>query len=66
MFEQIKEIIAETVSVDPEKITLGAKLSDDLGIDSLDAVEVSMAIAEEALGEFVTVEDIVKYVEANK
>ena len=74
MFEQIKEIIAETVSVDPEKITLGAKLSDDLGIDSLDAVDVSMAIeeafsmaiAEEALGEFVTVEDIVKYVEANK
>ena len=72
MFEQIKEIIAETVSVDPEKITLGAKLSDDLGIDSLDTVELLMDL-EDAIGREIeldekveTVGDLVRFIESKE
>ena len=48
-FEKVKEIIVETVNIDAESITLDAKLGDDLGIDSLDAMELNMAL-EEAYG----------------
>ena len=47
MFEKIKAVIADTLSVDEDKITLEASLQDDLGADSLDAVELGMAIEEE-------------------
>ena len=40
MFEKIKAIIADTLSVDEDKITLEASLADDLGADSLDTVEL--------------------------
>ena len=46
-FEKIKEIMVNTLSCDEEKIVPEAKLSDDLKIDSLDAVELVMAIEEE-------------------
>lgn len=73
-FEKVKEIIAETVSCEAEDIKLTSNLKEDLGIDSLDAMEVSMAleeafgltIEEEALETFVTVENIVTYIDANK
>ena len=44
MFETIKKAIADTLSCDEDKITLEASLTDDLGADSLDAVELGMAI----------------------
>lgn len=47
MFEKIKEVMINTLSCDEEKITPEAKLSDDLNIDSLDAVELTMALEEE-------------------
>ena len=47
MFDEIKAVIAETLSVDEDKITLEASLTDDLGADSLDIVEIVMAIEEE-------------------
>lgn len=70
-FEKVKEIIVDTISCDEEKITLEAKLQDDLGIDSLDAMELSMAleenysitIDEDALKGFVTVGNIVEYID---
>lgn len=73
-FEKVKEIIAETVNCEAEKIELTSNLKEDLGIDSLDAMEVSMAleeafgltIEEDALETFVTVENIVSYIDANK
>lgn len=72
-FEKVKEIIVETISVDEEKVTLEAKLADDLGADSLDAVELNMAleeafeisISDEDLMTFVTVGDIVSYIDNN-
>ncbi|MGN0317415.1 MAG: acyl carrier protein [Lachnospira sp.] len=72
-FEKVKEIIIETINCDEEKITLEASLKDDLGIDSLDAMELSMAleeafsltIAEEDLAGFETVKNIVDYVDSH-
>lgn len=71
-FEKVKEIIMETINCDEEKITMEASLKEDLGIDSLDAMELSMAleeayqvtIEEEELQGFVTVKNIVDYIDS--
>lgn len=70
-FEKIKEAMVDTLRVDEEKIVLEASLADDLGIDSLDAVELAMALEEEfgiklsddELQAMKTVKDIVNSVE---
>jgi len=72
-FEKVKEVIVETLSCEEEKVTLEAALIEDLGADSLDAVELNMALEEafsisipdEALANFKTVQDIVTYIENN-
>ena len=74
MFEEIKEVIVETLSCDESIVTLEASLTDDLGADSLDAVELGMAIedalgvaiADEDLPNIKTVQDLVDYVEEHK
>jgi len=73
-FEKVKEIIVETVSCDEDAVTLEANLKDDLGLDSLDAVELNMAleeafeisISDEELVKFVTVKNIVDYIDSQK
>ena len=68
-FEKIKGIIVDTLACDAEKVTMEASLKDDLGADSLDSMELVMAleeefsisIEEEKLADFVTVGDIVEY-----
>ena len=75
MFEEIRDIIAEQLSIDDlDELTLDTSLKDGLNADSLDAVEVIMAledkydieIAEEDAEEFKTIGDIVNYIEENK
>jgi acyl carrier protein len=44
---RVKEIIVEQLGVDPEQVTLEASFVDDLGADSLDTVELVMALEEE-------------------
>ena len=74
MFEKIKEIIADKLSVDPESITLEASFIDDLNADSLDIVELIMSIEEEFdleipdndAEKIVTIGNIVKYIEEHK
>ena len=71
MFEDVKKVILETLSCDPEAVTMDARLVEDLEADSLDAVELNMALEEalgfavddEALSEMKTVGDIVHYLE---
>lgn len=71
-FEKVKEIIMETINCDEEKITLEASLKEDLDMDSLDAMELSMAleeayditIEEDELQNFVTVKNIVEYLDS--
>lgn len=46
-FDIIKEIIAEHMDIDENKIKLESSLSDDLGIDSFDTVELIMAFEEQ-------------------
>ena len=73
-FENVKEIIVDTLSLDPEEIKLESDLINDLGIDSLDVMELVMAIDEkcnvtipdEEIPNLTTVEAIVKYIDANK
>ncbi|MGN8649423.1 acyl carrier protein [Eubacterium pyruvativorans] len=72
-FDEIKGQIVDFLGVDEAKITPEAKLKEDLGIDSLDAVELAMAIEEafdikiddEDLKKLITVQDIVNCVEKN-
>ncbi len=49
LFEQVKETMVETLNCDEEKIVPEASIADDLNIDSLDAVELVMAL-EDKLG----------------
>ncbi|NLZ46828.1 MAG: acyl carrier protein [Clostridiales bacterium] len=71
-FEKVKEIIIEQLDVEDEKVTLEASIADDLGADSLDIVDLVMAledqfeveISDEAVEDVKTVGDIVKIIEA--
>jgi len=45
--EKVKSIIAEQLGVKPEEVTSEASFIDDLGADSLDTVELVMALEEE-------------------
>ena len=73
-FDKVKEIIVDTLNCDEDAVTLEATLNDDLGADSLDAVELNMALEEafeisipdEELANFKTVNDIVTYIDSNR
>ena len=56
-FEELKNVIVETMNADEEKVTMEASLADDLQADSLDAVELNMAI-EEAFGTSIPDEEL--------
>lgn len=45
--EKVKEIVADRLGVDPEEVTPEASFVEDLGADSLDTVELVMALEEE-------------------
>ena len=47
MFEKMKEIIADQLSVDADSITEASSFKDDLGADSLDLFELVMALEDE-------------------
>ena len=75
MFEKIRSIISEQLSIDDvDTITLDTSLTEDLEADSLDAVEVIMAledefgieIPDEEAEHFKTIVDICKFIENNK
>ena len=47
IFNRVQAIVAEQLDVDSKKVTLDANFAIDLGADSLDTVELVMAIEEE-------------------
>lgn len=73
IFDEVKEILAEQLDVDIDSIELSSNLADDLGADSLDAIDIvmtvedeySIEVPDEAVEAMKTVEDIVNYIEAN-
>ena len=73
-FEQVRDIIVETLGCDAEQVTMEASLADDLGADSLASVELVMALEEAtgisiedgALAEMKTVGDVINYLNTHK
>ena len=69
--ERVKKIVIEYLSVDETKVIDNASFMDDLGADSLDAIELAMAfedefgceISEDAATKIVTVKDAVHFFE---
>ena len=72
-FEELKKIIVDTLGCDEEKVTPEATLMTDLEADSLDLVELHMAledaagakIPDEALANLHTVNDVLTYIKEN-
>ena len=46
-FEDMKKIVVDTLNCEEEKVTMEASLTEDLEADSLDAVELNMALEED-------------------
>jgi len=73
IFEKVKEVVTEQLNVDESTVTEEASFIDDLGADSLDIVELVMALEEsfgisipdEEAESIKTVGDAVSYIEAN-
>lgn len=71
VFDKVKDIIVKELKVDANKVTLDASLKDDLGADSLDAVEIVMDIEDEfgiqiddtKAESITTIGDLVQYIE---
>jgi acyl carrier protein len=71
--EQIRKLVAEQLGVDRNQVTSQASILNDLGADSLDVVELVMAIEEsfdieipdEAIEEMRTIGDVETYVARN-
>ena len=72
IFEKLSELISEQFGVEPDTITMETTFEDDLGADSLDIVELSMALeeefdigemSEEDLAAIKTVGDLVRYLQ---
>lgn len=74
MFNRVVEIIKDQLGVEDREITMETSLMKDLEADSLDAVEIIMALEDEFSVEipdteaekFSSIGDIVKFIEANK
>jgi acyl carrier protein len=73
IFDRVKEIIVDQLGVDEEAVTPEASFVEDLGADSLDIVELVMALEEEFgiespdedAEKIATVGDAVEYIKAN-
>jgi len=73
VFEKVKEIVVEQLGVEENEVVLEASFIDDLGADSLDIVELIMALEEEfdleipdkEAEKIATVGDAVEYIKAH-
>ncbi|MBO5111570.1 MAG: acyl carrier protein [Clostridia bacterium] len=71
MFEKLKEILVEEINVNPDDIVPSAELINDLGINSLELADLvllceeqfDIEIDENAARTFVTIQDVVNYLE---
>ncbi|MGH4138094.1 acyl carrier protein [Clostridium sp.] len=73
MFEKIRATIASQLSIDEDEIKMESSFMNNLGADSLDIVELIMALEEEYeieipdedVEKIVTVADVVEYIKAH-
>lgn len=74
IFDDVKAVIVEQLSVNEGEVKLESRFVDDLGADSLDVVELVMALEEkfeieipdEEAEKIATVKDVVDYIEKKK
>lgn len=74
VFEKVSNALADQFSVDASEITMETNIMDDLEADSLDLVDLVMALEDEfeiefpedKIDSFKTVGDVVNYIEENK
>lgn len=72
-FERIRELLAEQLDIDEDKITMDSDILEDFEADSLDVVDMVMTledefgveVPDEQIEDFHTVGDVVRYVEEN-
>ena len=72
--DKVKEIVVQQLGVSPDQVTPEAKFAEDLGADSLDQVELVMALEEEFGADIpdedaeklTTVGDAIKYIEGHQ
>ena len=73
IFDEVKEILAEQLDIDPKTIEMTSNLQTDLGADSLDAIDIVMSIEDQygievpdsVIENMRSVEDIVSFIENN-
>ena len=73
VFEKVKKIITEQLGIDEKDVKLDSAFIEDLGADSLDIVELIMAmesefdmeIEDDSVEDISTVEDVVNYIKEN-
>ncbi len=74
IFEQVKDVVVEQLNANPDEVKPESRFVEDLGADSLDVVELVMALEEkfgieipdEDAEKIQTVEDAVKYIQEHK
>lgn len=74
IFEKVKEVIMDQLAAEDDAVKLDTSFIDDLGADSLDIVELIMALEEEfdlqipdgEAEKIMTVGDVVEYIKNNK
>ncbi len=74
LFDDVKAVVVEQLNVNPDEVKEDSKFVEDLGADSLDVVELVMALEEKFdieipdtdAEKIVTVKDAMAYIEAHK
>jgi len=74
LFDEVKAVVVEQLNVNPDEVKEDSKFVEDLGADSLDVVELVMALEEKFdieipdtdAEKIVTVNDAMSYIEAHK
>lgn len=70
-FDDVKAVVVEQLSIDADAVKMESKIIEDLGADSLDVVELIMALEEKSEVEIpdsdaeklIKIEDVVNYIE---
>ena len=74
MFETLRALLAEELQIDPSEITMTSELTNDLGINSIELADLVMQcedkfgieIEDDNIHNFVTIGDVVNYLEAHQ
>jgi acyl carrier protein len=74
VFEEVRDVVVEQLNVSPEAVKLESKIIEDLGADSLDVVELVMALEEKfdiqipdtEAEKLISIQNVVDYIEKIK